>query len=1177
MGGRRVKAAWIVVGVLFAASAGAVAPRTEPVETIAPPHPLLLQRPAEPLNPNHSRFEKARRDFLAAQPDWTVELDSLTGRPHRGLARGPGLAFVATPLDGGPSGAARQTALEQAARAFLAQHADLFLVNDRALVLDAAGSVSVGEGALDVLRLDLQSNGVPVLGGGVTLAARHGRLVYVATSHLAPETVVSRPVLSAADALNAALAYGAVNAVQVQLEDSGSLLLLPGLEQDGSYVWRPIYRVRWSEAAGSHRWEAWVDGLSGELHAFYDRVVAACEGPPDGATARVSGGIRPALGTDPEVVRPLRSLHVEPWGVTTDGGGRYVPGFGDGYSTLYGDHAWITCVGCTDPVAPYAVAEASGDISFGTNQPGDQDQDGNGLSTLAGRSAYSHVGAAHQTASDWLQGMTFLDRSFELQVNFPSACNALYTGFAIRFYRSDEECRNTGEIRDVVVHEWGHALDDFDGVSLADYAYAEGVADVLAMIIDHDSCIAESLYQDFMLPGPSARCGGIRDLDETAPGLRHDPAVMRLDDNDCGSEVHCLGEIYGQTAWHLAHGLVHGVSLADGQPVGPALGELAGWREFERLYFLSRPLAETMDPNAVGVSAYDATIVADTLPSGIRPHVEAINEAFDHHGLAPGSPEPVGEICPPVSDPPVLSATPALDANGREVVEVRFEPNGAAAYRVLRRNPDEALFRPLDGVLQSGGPGSLMLVDDTVALGLEYEYAVQAVDADGDGCSSPGANRVAVTVVLPDLVVASVEALDPPPAGNGDGGPGPGEWVGLDVAVREASGLAGAQGVLGSLVSLDSQVSVLNWLDVDYGPVGPGQTAEAEWPFIVRVDATRDCHLDIPFVVGFESEMGCRYARLPVPMGPEACPEGGRPELLAIDLSVVDDTLLPECTDGDGFPDSGERVRLRVQAVNRGEAPASMVGFKVTAGDPRVLMVGGGIQQVMQEVLPGETVEGEVEAVIGDLDCSTQLDFDVLVSAPESAPPESVGFVLDAEVDVAVGELVFDFETDEQGWTATGAWSRSDTRSNPDDSGWSFYSGSEPNQCDRLTSPPLTLHPAGDPSLRLSSWYQFFRMFQGKWWDGALVYVLGDWGETPIEPVSGRLYDGRLFEGIGCEADMLAWVRDRTGLSWAESVFDLSPFRGQTIRIQIRVTTDNRDTDEGIYVDDIVVSGVATT
>ena len=53
-------------------------------------------------------------------------------------------------------------------------------------------------------------------------------------------------------------------------------------------------------------------------------------------------------------------------------------------------------------------------------------------------------------AWSWLEGLSFLDRSFEVQVNFPASCNALYTGFALRFYRSDHECRNTAEIRDVV-------------------------------------------------------------------------------------------------------------------------------------------------------------------------------------------------------------------------------------------------------------------------------------------------------------------------------------------------------------------------------------------------------------------------------------------------------------------------------------------------------------------------------------------------------------------------------------------------------------------------------------------------------------------------------------------------------------------------------------------------------
>ena len=61
--------------------------------------------------------------------------------------------------------------------------------------------------------------------------------------------------------------------------------------------------------------------------------------------------------------------------------------------------------------------------------------------------------------------------------------------------------------------------------------------------------------------------------------------------------------------------------------------------------------------------------------------------------LAPVPPVADGTPCPALDDPQSVTAEARLDADGREVVEVRFEGTGVADYLVLRRDPDEALFR----------------------------------------------------------------------------------------------------------------------------------------------------------------------------------------------------------------------------------------------------------------------------------------------------------------------------------------------------------------------------------------------------------------------------------------------------------------------------------------------------
>ena len=204
-------------------------------------------------------------------------------------------------------------------------------------------------------------------------------------------------------------------------------------------------------------------------------------------------------------------------------------------------------------------------------------------------------------ALKWLPSLNWLATlDFTSNVNIDNTCNAVYSGDAVNFYRSGNGCNNTGEVSDVVHHEWGHGIDL--NTNAGDGGTGEGTADVAAMHMSHSPLL-----------GPGFRTNGnpVRNLDSATSSLGV-MTLTRIQNGDCGGSVHCVGQVYGQTAWELSQALVS------------KHGHHTGWRTSERLYYTSLPDADTYDP-ASSQSIYDAypssatgaasaTTIARTLP-----------------------------------------------------------------------------------------------------------------------------------------------------------------------------------------------------------------------------------------------------------------------------------------------------------------------------------------------------------------------------------------------------------------------------------------------------------------------------------------------------------------------------------------------------------------------------------
>ena len=118
-----------------------------------------------------------------------------------------------------------------------------------------------------------------------------------------------------------------------------------------------------------------------------------------------------------------------------------------------------------------------------------------------------------------------------VNVNLNDVCNAYFDG-TLNFYRAGEGCNNTGRIRDVSHHEWGHGFHyynllsgDFDG------SMSEGLADAIAFFHSGDAVMAPYFGQNGY---------GIREA-----------ATNRVYPDDIVNEVHTDGLIFAGAIWDL--------------------------------------------------------------------------------------------------------------------------------------------------------------------------------------------------------------------------------------------------------------------------------------------------------------------------------------------------------------------------------------------------------------------------------------------------------------------------------------------------------------------------------------------------------------------------------------------------------------------------------------------------
>ena len=724
---------------------------------------------------------------------WDVTVDRRTGRAV--LVRGSGIPWVAG------RGEFDLDVLEELARRFLAEQGGWLEPEIGDLVLDR-GASTIGRGGRAIaLRFGWQVEGVPVEDAQVYFHLSSGNLVQFGAPLVGHGPGDARPSVTSTQAVERAVVHGRDQA-GYELRGRPALLFQP--EQRGSSLfYRLVWVVRYRVPGALETWEARIDARTGDVVSCVDA----------NRYGRVLGGVYPRTWFEQNETRlplPYADVSLEQGGARAGvAGGFAYPG---GVATSELDGPWVetNCSACTGPADPQVgVGAGIGWLDFGV---GGVNGTGNGRSTPADRNTYYHLNQARRIAKKWLPELAWLDEPMVSNSNILAACNAYYDG-EVNFFRSGAGCGNTGEIADVIYHEWGHGI-DFATLE-ADGATGEGTADVASMQITHSALVG---------PGFLTDGSPVRNLDPNGPrGLLTTSNIGTKCPRSglagpLGFELHCEGEIYGQAAWDLAQALV------------TRYGAQTGWRESERLFFTSLPFASGYLPTSLP-SVYDAYLLADdddgNLSNG-TPNGAEIYAALSRHGMASVAYGASAHCARPGQ--PVVTVTPGCDRIDLSWSNV----TGVARFVVLRGEVrlDQALFE-LATVL----PPQRTYTDTDVAPGVDYWYVVLAETAAG--CESRIENPVAAQLVAqPILTAVGATVLD----ANGSGYADPDEDVGLSL-VLENVGTVTSGGVAGALTST-SPVTVLDG-SAGWPGIAPGGSASNQDGLSFRASSPANSCADV--------------------------------------------------------------------------------------------------------------------------------------------------------------------------------------------------------------------------------------------------------------------------------------------------------------------------------------------
>ena len=731
-------------------------------------------------------FVAARQN--AGEPPVHVSVDPRSGAatslvgafplvPGRGVGNRVTLADVASRL-GRPVQAVDARTVAEAALSFVRQHKALLAVDEAQLGQVRAAPVS---SELWQVSIPQTYHGIPVRHGRIAASINNGNLVLVGTETWGNVRGLSPvPKVDAAAALAAGFEYAGGRSSLDEIVREPALEVVPvappehqrgeafGGPVGAGYRHRLVWTFLFQRDPDNAVWEVVVDAHDGEVLAFQDTNHYIAE--------QITGGIYPLTNTDlcptPETCGAMQSGWPMPFADTglptpnnfTNSAGVFDFTSGTVTTTLTGRYVDIAdqCGVISD--------SAAGSLNLGgTNGQHDCTPAGSLGNTPASRSAFYEINKLAEMARGWLPGNLWLQNRLTTNVNLNNTCNAFWSSFGgtVNFYRSGGGCRNTGEIAGVFDHEWGHGLDDNDANGTLSSS-SEGYADIAAIYRLQTSCIGHGFFwtsnkgcgqtadgtgfnQNEAQVGAAhcdLDCSGVRDADwdkhadhtpDTALGFVCGSCTTGS--GPCGRQVHCAAAPSRQAAWDLVARDLRAAPFNLDSQTAFVIGNKIFYQGSGNIGSWHSCTCGSSSSGCGATNAYMQWLAADDDNGNLNdgtPHMTALFNAFNRHGIACATPTPQNGGCAGgPTTAPALSVTPGDFQASLSWGSVA----GATRYWVLRSEGHAGCDFGKTLVAETTGTS---FTDTQVANGRPYSYNVVAAGTSS-ACFSPVSNCATVT------------------------------------------------------------------------------------------------------------------------------------------------------------------------------------------------------------------------------------------------------------------------------------------------------------------------------------------------------------------------------------------------------------------------------------------------
>jgi hypothetical protein len=615
-----------------------------------------------------SKGDPGWADFNTRHGHWTGNVNSRTGLVHRAWGG-------AIPV-GIPSSEQNAGIL---ALSFLQSESEFLQINLNELELVS----SRYRGHHWFVTFKQVHGGLDVYGSLITIRiSNRGNIVHFGCDYYPQIELPIIPALSGTDATLAA--ERDIFSTTITRISEPALMIFPMPEESG-FVYKLAYSVDISTDEPA-RWTTIVDANTGELlYRKNDLYFLTVDG-------YISGQIYPATPFDSLVSRPLEYENLTvmgPGDLVTDPNGFFSGLVSDllyhSLTTAF-TGSFVRVVNNQGSNASHIDSVQTGDTLYFEWQASNSRNDE--------RNSFYHVNVVHDFIKAIDPAFIDLDMATTCNVNENSTCNAFWDGSSVNFFMAGGGCSNTGEIADVIYHEYGHGITDYQyrPNGSPSGAQHEGWSDFTAATITNQPLIGRGFYSG----NPD---GYLRTVDNT----NHYP-------EDWQGESHNDGLIISGALWDLREAL------------DPRTGYCDSLFHFAR-YGLSGNFQDYL----VDMILYDDD---DDNLFNLTPNWHAIMDNFALHGIYPLDQMNISHILqndvPDMPDPIPVTA----------VITSTFTPYNMDSMFVYYRTDRTGSFQeiPLDS---TGNQDEFSALIPAQPRGTMVEYYFSVTDISGRTTKSP--------------------------------------------------------------------------------------------------------------------------------------------------------------------------------------------------------------------------------------------------------------------------------------------------------------------------------------------------------------------------------------------------------------------------------------------------------